>query len=71
MKTFTVIFERGEHSWGAYVPDLPVCMAAGQTREEVDALIREAIQMHIEDLRASGEPVPEPAHFAASISVAA
>jgi len=71
MKEYTVIFERGEHSWGAYVPDLPVCMAAGQTREEVEKLIREAIQMHIEDLRATGEPVPEPTHFAASIRVAA
>lgn len=71
MKEYTVIFERGEHSWGAYVPDLPVCMAAGQTREEAEELIRKAIQMHIEDLRATGEPVPEPTHFATSIRVAA
>lgn len=41
-RTYTVILERGEHSWGAYVPDLPVYVAAGQTREEAEELIREA-----------------------------
>ena len=71
MREYTVIFERGNHSWGAYVPDLPVCVAAANTREEADRLIREAIALHIEDLRSSGEPIPEPTHFAASIRVAA
>jgi len=71
MKEYTVIFEHGERSWGAYVPDLPVCMAVGKTRDEVERLIREAITMHIEDLRSQGEPIPEPTHFATSVSVAA
>ncbi|MBI2844633.1 MAG: type II toxin-antitoxin system HicB family antitoxin [Armatimonadetes bacterium] len=71
MKEYTVIFERGKHSWGAYVPDLPVCAAVAETREEVEKLIREAIELHIEDLRQSGEPIPEPAYFAASITVTA
>lgn len=53
------------------MPDLPVCVAAGETRQEAETLIRKAIQTHIEDLRASGEPVPEPTHFALSVSVAA
>lgn len=71
MKQYTVIFEQTDKSWGAYVPDLPGCVAVGKTREEVEGLIKEAIQMHIEDLQANGEPVPEPSHYAASISVAA
>jgi predicted RNase H-like HicB family nuclease len=57
---YTVIVEQGESSWGAYVPDLPGCIAAGETREEVLHLIREAIEFHIEGLRESGEVVPEP-----------
>ena len=71
MKEYTVILERGETSWGAYVPDLPGCVAVAETREEAEQLIRDAIKLHIMDLRESGEPVPEPSHFAASISVAA
>jgi predicted RNase H-like HicB family nuclease len=68
MREYTVIFEQGEHSWGAYVPDLPVCVAIAETREEVEKLIREAIDLHIEDLRSSGEPIPEPRHFATIVA---
>lgn len=57
---YLVIVERGSSGFGAYVPDLPGCVAAGKTREEVLRLIREAIELHIEDLRATGEPVPPP-----------
>jgi predicted RNase H-like HicB family nuclease len=57
---YTVIVEQGDTSWGAYVPDLPGCIAAGETREEVLQLIREAIEFHIEGLRESGETVPQP-----------
>ena len=55
-----VIYEQGPRSWGAWVPDLPGCVAAGDTRAEVEQLIREAIDAHIENLREHGEPVPEP-----------
>ena len=55
-----VVVEEGPSSFGAYVPDLPGCVAAGETREEVLALIREAIELHIESLRESGEPIPPP-----------
>ena len=71
MKEYTVIFEHSGKSWGAYAPDLPVCVAVATTREQVEKLIKEAISLHIEDLKAKGEPIPEPAHFAASIAVAA
>lgn len=47
-------------SWGAYVPDLPGCIAAGDSREEVLNLIHEAVAFHIEGRRTHGEPVPEP-----------
>lgn len=57
---FTVIVERGPTSWGAYVPDLPGCVAAGETREEALQLIRDAIEFHLEGLKEQGEPLPEP-----------
>lgn len=55
---YTVILEQGESSWGAHVPDLPGCVATGETRDEALALIREAIELHIEGLRVEGLPVP-------------
>lgn len=55
-----VVIERGESSWGAHVPDLPGCVAAGETRNEVVGLIREAIALHIDALRHDGLPVPKP-----------
>jgi predicted RNase H-like HicB family nuclease len=60
---YAVIFEKGPTSVGAYVPDLPGCVAVGQTAEEVRKLIAEAIEFHVEGLRRAGEPVPEPTSF--------
>jgi len=57
---FVVIIEKGEHSYGAYVSDLPGCVAVGDTREEAMQLIREAIEFHLEGLREDGRPVPPP-----------
>jgi predicted RNase H-like HicB family nuclease len=57
---YMVVVERGEASWGAHVPDLPGCIAVGETREEALRLIREAIQFHIEGLAQDGHPIPEP-----------
>lgn len=57
---YLVVIEQGQNSFGAYVPDLPGCIAAGETREEVATLIQEAIELHIEDLRAQGQQVPSP-----------
>jgi predicted RNase H-like HicB family nuclease len=53
---YMVVVERGETSWGAHVPDLPGCVAVGETREEVLQLIREAI----DGLKEDGLPVPAP-----------
>ena len=57
---YMVVIERGEKNWGAHVPDLPGCIAVGETRDEVLQLIREAIDFHIEGLRQDGLPVPLP-----------
>lgn len=57
---YVVIFEEGENSCSAYVPDLPGCIAAGDTIEEVRTLIAEAIAFHIEGLREDGDIVPLP-----------
>ena len=57
---YLVVVEKGKSSYGAYVPDLPGCVAAGETRREVLKLIREAIKLHIEALRESGQSVTEP-----------
>ena len=57
---YLVVVEKGKSGYGAYVPDLPGCVAAGESRREVLKLIREAIELHIEALRESGQPVPEP-----------
>ena len=59
MATWTVIIERGPTSWGAYVPALPGLGVAGETRAEVEQLIREAIPFHLEGLVAEGLPVPD------------
>jgi len=60
MIRYMVVIERGETSWGAHVPDLPGCVAVGETREEVRQLIREAIEFHIDGLKQEGLPVPVP-----------
>lgn len=57
---YVIIFEEGENSCSAYVPDLPGCIAAGTTIEEVRTLITEAIEFHIEGLRDNGDVVPLP-----------
>jgi len=57
---YAVVLEQGPSSYGAFVPDLPGCVAAGETREETMQLIKEAIEFHIEGLRADGEDVPDP-----------
>lgn len=57
---YMVVIERGETSWGAYVPDLPGCVAVGETEQEVKQLIQEAIEFHLEDLTESGSRIPAP-----------
>ena len=57
---FAVVIEKTGNGYSAYVPDLPGCIAAGDTLEETEELMRGAIAMHVEDMRERGESVPEP-----------
>ena len=66
---YVVIYEQGVTGWGAYCPDLPGLGAAAATREEVERLIREAINLHIESLREHGEDVPPATSAAGTIVV--
>lgn len=68
---YLVVIERGEKSWGAHVPDLPGCVAVGETRDEVLQLIRQAMRFHIEGLREDGLPVPSPASDGDFVEVSA
>ena len=68
---YMVVIERGEKSWGAHVPDLPGCVAAAKTRQEVLDLVREAIDFHIESLRQDGRPVPLPSSEGEFVEVSA
>jgi predicted RNase H-like HicB family nuclease len=67
--TYTVIYEKGPTSWGAYVPDLPGVITVGESREEVEELIQEAIEFHLDGLREEGLPIPAPSSFAGAVEV--
>lgn len=66
---YLVVIEKGENSYGAYVPDLPGCIAAGETREEALQLIQEAIVFHLEGLKEGGQPVPLPASTVETVHI--
>jgi predicted RNase H-like HicB family nuclease len=57
---YAVVVEKAENNYSAYVPDLPGCVAAAETKEEVLDLIREAIDFHLEGMREAGEEIPGP-----------
>ena len=60
MSAYAVIIEGSGDSFSAYVPELPGCIATGESIEEVESRIKEAIRVHLKSLRDHGEPVPEP-----------
>lgn len=57
---YMVVIEQGPSSFGAYVPDLPGCIAAAETEQEVLKLIQETIEFHLEGIREEGMPLPLP-----------
>ncbi len=69
MKRYLVVIEKARNNYSAYVPDLPGCVATGATRAAARKSIREAIQFHIEGLRADGLPVPKPSTVSAEIDI--
>ena len=60
MRRYAIVVEKAESNYAAYVPDLPGCVATGETVEATERLLREAIEVHVEGLREDGLPVPEP-----------
>ena len=67
---YLVVVEKGATSYGAYVPDLPGCVAVGETKDEVLAQIREAIELHLEGMAHDGELIPPPASTSELVEVA-
>lgn len=55
---YAVVIEAAGGNFSAYVPDLPGCVATGSTLEEIEKQIREAIEFHLEGLRADNLPIP-------------
>ncbi|MFO1421635.1 MAG: type II toxin-antitoxin system HicB family antitoxin [Candidatus Competibacteraceae bacterium] len=68
---YAVVIEKAERNYAAYVPDLPGCVATGQTLEEIATQIQEAIQLHLRGMRKDGLPIPEPSSQLEYIEVAA
>ena len=66
---YLVVLEHGETSYGAYVPDLPGCVAVGKTADEAMKLIREAIELHLEAMRQDKQRIPEPASTVQYVNV--
>ena len=66
---YAIVIEKGPASYGAYVPDLPGCVASAETKEEVVRLIRDSIEFHLEEMREEGLDVPEPLSSAEYVEV--
>jgi predicted RNase H-like HicB family nuclease len=68
---YAIVIEKAESNYAAYVPDLPGCVTTGETIEETERQIREAIEFHIRGLREDGLPIPEPSSKVNYVDVAA
>ena len=66
---YLVIIEQGPSSYGAYVPDLPGCVAVGESRAEVMDLIHEAIEFHLEDMKEEGQSIPLPHSYGELVEI--
>jgi len=67
---YAIVIERAENNYSAYVPDLPGCIATGQTIEEVEQQIREAIEFHLVGMKEDGDPIPPPSSQVEYVDVA-
>ncbi len=68
---YLVVVEMDPTSFGAYAPDLPGCIAVGESREEVLASIHEAIEFHLDGLKRDGQPIPPPTSSSEIVEVTA
>jgi predicted RNase H-like HicB family nuclease len=71
MMRYAIVIERAENNYAAYVPDLPGCVATGQTIEETEQQIRQAIDLHLRGMREDGLPIPEPSSSVDYVDIAA
>jgi len=68
---YAIVIEQGEGNLAAYVQDLPGCVTTGDTLDEVRAMMREAIEFHLDGMREDGDPIPEPSTRVAYVEVTA
>ena len=68
---YAIVIEKVPSNYAAYVPDLPECIATGASVQETESLIREAIEFHLEGLKADGLPIPTPSSQVEYIDVPA
>jgi predicted RNase H-like HicB family nuclease len=68
---YAIVIEKAEGNYSAYVPDLPGCVATGNTVEEAESQIREAIEFHLEGMREDGSPIPPAASRVEYVEIAA
>ena len=66
-----IVVEQTASGFSAYAPDVPGCVATGSTRDAVERMMSEAIEFHLDGLRAEGMAVPEPHAYATVVEVAA
>jgi predicted RNase H-like HicB family nuclease len=66
---YAVVIEKGKTRYGAYVPDLPGCVAVGKSLEEVKAMIAEAIKVHLQGMLEEGLPIPQPTSIAHTVEL--
>jgi len=70
MRRYAIVVERADENFAAYVPDLPGCVATGDTRADVEVAIKSAIELHLEGLVEDGLPIPEPSSQVEYVEVA-
>jgi len=66
---YAIVIEKSENGFGAYVPDLPGCIAVANSVAETEKLIKEAIEFHLEGMREDGQPIPEASSLAEYVEV--
>jgi predicted RNase H-like HicB family nuclease len=66
---YAVVIEKANENYSAYVPDLPGCIAVGDTIEEIEEMIHEAIEFHLEGMRLNGEKIPHPSSLCQYIEI--
>lgn len=69
MHRFLVVIEEANGNYSAYSPDLPGCVATGETREDTERNMHEAVQLHVQRLVEDGLPIPESESFVEYIAV--